>query len=89
MPSAARPTVTTTLRAEPAPAVASHPAGRAPGWKRYLPALTIGAVGLLLAGAYFPRLYDHVTGYDDEGALIATMRRFLHHGSLYDHTHGS
>jgi hypothetical protein len=89
MPTAAEPTVTTALRAEPAPAVVAHPAGRAPGWKRYLPALTIGAVGLLLAGAYFPRLYDHVTGYDDEGALVATMRRFLHHGSLYDHTHGS
>jgi len=38
--------------------------------------------------AYFPHLFDHVTGYDDEGALLVTLRRFLHHGSLYDHTHG-
>lgn len=88
IPSAARRSVTAVLRAEPAPAVAAHPAGRSPRWKRYLPALTIGAVGLLLAGAYFPRLFDNVTGYDDEGALLASVRRFLQHGSLYDHTHG-
>ena len=58
-------------------------------WKPRLPALTIGAVGLLLAAAYFPKLYDYVANYDDEGALLATLRHFIDHGSLYDHTHGS
>jgi len=81
--------MTAVLQAEPAPTVAARDARRKRSYKRFVPALTIGAVGLVLAGAYFPRFYDHVTGYDDEGALLATLRRFLDHGSLYDHTHGS
>jgi len=39
-------------------------------------------------GRVLPAPLRHVTGYDDEGALLVTLRRFLHHGSLYDHTHG-
>src|SRR5207253_9221890 len=81
--------MTAVLEAEPAPAVAARGARRKRSSKRLVPALTIGAVGVALAAAYFPRFYDHVTGYDDEGALLATLRRFLDHGSLYDHTHGS
>jgi hypothetical protein len=81
--------MTAVLEAEPAAAATPRAAPRRRGLRRYLPVLTLGGAGVFLAAAFFPRLYDHVTGYDDEGALLATLRHFLDHGSLYDHTHGS
>jgi hypothetical protein len=51
-------------------------------------ALTVGIVGVLLAVTLFPLAFDHVTYYDDEGLFLVTIRQFLHHGSLYEHTAG-
>jgi hypothetical protein len=48
----------------------------------------IAGFGALLTVGFFPALFGRVALYDDEGALLVTMRRFLDHGSLYDHTHG-
>src|SRR5205823_391584 len=53
--SVAERAMTAVLEAGPTPAAVA-PRPRTPrGWWRYLPALTIGAVGVVLAGAYFPR----------------------------------
>jgi hypothetical protein len=46
-------------------------------------------VGLFLAVAFFPQLFNSVATYDDEGYFLVTVRQFLHHGSLYVHTLGT
>jgi hypothetical protein len=48
-----------------------------------------GGVGLFLAVAFFPQLFNSVATYDDEGYFLVTVRQFLHHGSLYVHTLGT
>jgi hypothetical protein len=50
---------------------------------------SVAAVGVALAVGFLPALFSHVSKYDDEGALLVTIRQFLHHGSLYNHTHGA
>jgi hypothetical protein len=49
----------------------------------------ITAFGALLTVGFFPVLFSRFVVYDDEGALLVTLRRFLDHGSLYDHTHAA
>jgi hypothetical protein len=46
-------------------------------------------MGLFLAVAFFPKLFNRVATYDDEGYFLVTVRQFLHHGSLYVHTLGT
>jgi hypothetical protein len=50
--------------------------------------LVFGGLGLVLAVAFFPQLFNQVTTYDDEGYFLVTVRQFLQHGSLYVHTSG-
>ena len=52
-------------------------------------ALAFGATGIALSAGFFPLLYNRTTVYDDEGFWLVTIRQFLHHGSLYDHTLGN
>ena len=52
-------------------------------------ALVFGATGIALAVGFFPLLYNRTTVYDDEGFWLVTIRQFLHHGSLYNHTLGN
>ncbi len=56
-------------------------------WRRYRPALAFLAVGLGLTAAFFPSYFNKLQSYDDEGSLLVLVDRFLHHGSLYNHTH--
>ena len=51
--------------------------------------LVFGGMGLFLAVAFFPQLFNSVATYDDEGFFLVTFRQFLHHGSLYVHTLGT
>ncbi len=51
--------------------------------------LVFGGLGLFLAVAFFPQLFNTVETYDDEGFFLVTVRQFLHHGSLYVHTLGT
>jgi len=51
--------------------------------------LVFGGMGLFLAVAFFPQLFNRVPTYDDEGFFLVTVRQFLHHGSLYVHTLGT
>ena len=51
--------------------------------------LVFGGMGLFLAVAFFPKLFNRVATYDDEGYFLVTVRQFLHHGSLYVHTLGT
>jgi len=51
--------------------------------------LTVCALALLLAIAFFPLLFNKVPVYDDEGYWLEIIRQFLHHGSLYVHTAGT
>ena len=53
------------------------------------PGLVFIGLGLFLAVAFFPQLFNHVVTYDDEGYFLVTVRQFLHHGSLYVHTLGT
>jgi hypothetical protein len=55
--------------------------------RRYHAAIAFVAVGLGLTLAFLPNYFNRVTGYDDEGSFLVLIDRFLHHGSLYDHTH--
>jgi hypothetical protein len=54
-------------------------------WKFVLAA---AGTAVVLSVAYFPTFFSGVTSYDDEGSLLVTVRQFVHHGSLYHHTHG-
>ncbi len=56
--------------------------------KTWLAALTFSALGLALSVAYLPMVYYKVARYDDEGFFLVTMRQFIRHGSLYEHTSG-
>lgn len=49
----------------------------------------VAAFGALLGVVFFPVLFSGVAAFDDEGAFLVTLRAFLKHGSLYDHTHGA
>ncbi len=49
----------------------------------------VAVLGALLTIGFFPELFSRADGYDDEGALVVTLRQFVNHGSLYDHTHGA
>jgi hypothetical protein len=51
--------------------------------------LVFSGLGLFLAVAFLPQLFDRVEPYDDEGFFLVTFRQFLHHGSLYVHTLGT
>ena len=51
--------------------------------------LTVSALALLLAIAFFPFMFDKIAVYDDEGYWLVIIRQFLHHGSLYVHTSGT
>jgi hypothetical protein len=51
--------------------------------------LVFGGMGLFLAVAFFPQLFNTVATFDDEGFFLVTVRQFLHHGSLYVHTLGT
>jgi hypothetical protein len=51
--------------------------------------LSLIGLAILLSVAFFPALFKSVTSYDDEGSFLVAIRQFLHHGSLYVHTHGS
>ena len=51
--------------------------------------LVFSGLGLFLAVAFFPQLFNSVATYDDEGYFLVTVRQFLHHGSLYVHTLGT
>jgi len=53
------------------------------------PGLVFIGLGLFLAVAFFPQLFNSVATYDDEGFFLVTVRQFLHHGSLYVHTLGT
>ena len=53
------------------------------------PGLVFVGLGLFLAVAFFPLLFNNVATYDDEGFFLVTVRQFLHHGSLYVHTLGT
>jgi hypothetical protein len=55
--------------------------------RRYHAAIAFVAVGLGLTLAFFPEYFNRVTSYDDEGSFLVLVDRFLHHGSLYDHTY--
>jgi 4-amino-4-deoxy-L-arabinose transferase-like glycosyltransferase len=57
--------------------------------RRVVAALVMSGVGVLLTLAFLPLYFDKLERYDDEGSLLVAIRRFLEHGSLYDHTHGS
>ena len=50
--------------------------------------LVFGGLGLVLAVAFFPQLFNQVKTFDDEGYFLVTVRQFLKHGSLYVHTSG-
>jgi hypothetical protein len=50
---------------------------------------SVVALGVALAVGFLPALFTRVSKSDDEGALLVTIRQFLSHGSLYDHTHGA
>lgn len=49
-------------------------------------ALWLGAVGVVLAIAYFPLVFNKFATYDDEGFYLTSIQRFLDRGSLYSHT---
>ena len=51
--------------------------------------VVFGATGIALGVGFFPLLYNRTTVYDDEGFWLVTIRQFLHHGSLYNHTLGN
>jgi hypothetical protein len=51
-------------------------------------AIVFSELGLFLAGAFLPQLFNAAAPYDDEGFFLVTIRQFLHHGSLYVHTLG-
>jgi hypothetical protein len=66
-----------TTDLEPGPRTTNPPVG-----------LVFGALGLVLAVAFFPQLFNTIRTYDDEGYFLVTVRQFLQHGSLYVHTSG-
>jgi hypothetical protein len=71
---------------------ASRALARSPGRedrRRFVPAAAITGVVVALSVAYFPMYFNQVKRYDDEGSVLVAIHRFLQHGSLYDHTHGS
>ena len=41
------------------------------------PGLVFIGLGLFLAVAFFPQLFNHVVTYDDEGYFLVTVRQFL------------
>ena len=52
--------------------------------------LTLLGLAFVLSIAFWPSFFKApATAYDDEGSLLVAVRQFLHHGSLYVHTHGS
>jgi hypothetical protein len=50
--------------------------------------LSVTLLAIVLSIAFFPTLFKGVTSYDDEGSFLLAIRQFMHHGSLYVHTHG-
>jgi len=52
-------------------------------WNAVAASFVLGAVMLL---AFFPLAFNSVAGFDDEGFFVTSVRRFLDHGSLYNHT---
>src|SRR6478752_7704008 len=48
--------------------------------------VSIGGLGLALAIAYFPLLFDRFASYDDEGFYLVSVKRFIDFGDLYGHT---
>jgi hypothetical protein len=51
--------------------------------------IVFSGLGLLLAVAFLPMLFNSVAAYDDEGYFLVAVSQFLHHGSLYVHTLGT
>ena len=51
--------------------------------------LSVVVLAIVLSIAFFPAFFKPVTNYDDEGSFLLAIRQFMHHGSLYDHTHGT
>ena len=62
------------------------PRGTTPGLTSGLAAFCIGGLGVVLAIAYFPLLFNKFARYDDEGFFLTSIQAFLKHGSLYAHT---
>lgn len=50
--------------------------------------VSVTGLAILLSIAFFPTVFKGVTAYDDEGSFLLAIRQFMHHGSLYVHTHG-
>ena len=50
-------------------------------------AVVFVATGIGLSLAFFPNYFNKLPGYDDEGSFLVVVDRFIHHGSLYNHTH--
>jgi hypothetical protein len=57
-------------------------AGRS-AWNAVVVSFVLGAV---LSLAFFPLAFSTVSNFDDEGFFVTSLRRFLDHGSLYNHT---
>jgi hypothetical protein len=43
-------------------------------------------LGAAMSLAFFPLAFSTVASFDDEGFFVTSVRRFLDHGSLYNHT---
>ena len=50
---------------------------------------SVVGTAILLSVFYFPAFFKPVEVYDDEGSFLLVIRQFMHHGSLYVHTHSS
>ena len=50
--------------------------------------LSVVGLAIALSIAFFPSAFKGVSSYDDEGSFLVVIRQFMHHGSLYVHTHG-
>jgi hypothetical protein len=50
--------------------------------------LSLVGLAIALSVAFWPSVFKGVTSYDDEGSFLVAIRQFMHHGSLYVHTHG-